>query len=39
MKLEQSHKDILANFRAGKLEQADLDKLAEIAADIAPQFK
>jgi hypothetical protein len=39
MKMEQSHSDILDNFKAGKLEQADLDKLAEIAAEIAPQFK
>ncbi len=39
MKMEQSHSDILDNFRAGKLEQADLEKLAEIAGEIAPQFK
>lgn len=39
LKMEQSHADILANLRAGKLEETDLVALAKIAGEIAPQFK
>jgi F-type H+-transporting ATPase subunit alpha len=39
MKMEQSHSDILDNFRAGKLEKDDLEAMTKVAAEIAPQFK
>ena len=32
------HKDVLANFKAGKLEGSDLDKVEALAKEIAPQF-
>ncbi len=39
MALDARHKDILANFRKGKLDDADLAKLKELAAEIANQVK
>jgi F-type H+-transporting ATPase subunit alpha len=39
MRMEQSHADVLANFKAGKLEKADLELITKVAAEIAPQFK
>ncbi|MCB0653773.1 MAG: F0F1 ATP synthase subunit alpha [Saprospiraceae bacterium] len=39
LKMEKSHADILANFRAGKLEEADLAAMTKVAEEIAPQFK
>lgn len=37
--LDARHKDILENFRKGKLENADLDKLKTLAAEISTQLK
>lgn len=37
--LETRHKDILENFRKGKLEDADLAKVKELAAEITKQVK
>ena len=37
--LKNNHKDILDNFKAGKLNPEDTSKLEEIAADLAKQFK
>ncbi len=39
MALDARHKDILENFRKGKLENADLDKLKTLAAEISTQLK
>ncbi len=37
--LDTRHKDILENFRKGKLENADLAKIKELAAEITQQVK
>lgn len=37
--MEQKHKSVLENFRAGKLEEADLEIVRELAQELAPQFK
>ena len=37
--LNSNHKDMLANFKAGKLNPEDTSKLEEIAADLAKQYK
>ena len=37
--LDARHKDILENFRNGKLDNADLDKLKSLAAEISNQVK
>lgn len=37
--LEQSHPEILENFKAGKLEKEDTDRLRTLAADLAKQYK
>ena len=37
--LEQAHPQILENFRKGKLEDADLDVVKKLAADITGQYK
>ena len=39
LKLEQNHPDVLANFRKGKYENADLAKVEAVANEIAPEFK
>ena len=39
MALDARHKDMLENFRNGKLLDTDLAKLKELAADIANQVK
>jgi F-type H+/Na+-transporting ATPase subunit alpha len=39
LQLERRHKDVLENFRKGKLENADLDKVKKLAAELAAQFK
>ncbi len=37
--MEQKHKPVLENFRAGKLEEADLEIVRELAQELAPQFR
>lgn len=37
--LDASHKDLLENFRKGKLDNADLDTLKKVAGEIAKQVK
>lgn len=37
--LDANHKGMLENFRKGKLENADLDTLKKVAADVARQVK
>ncbi|MCL4128297.1 UNVERIFIED_CONTAM: hypothetical protein GTU68_025361 [Idotea baltica] len=37
--LKNNHKEMLNNFKAGKLNPEDTSKLEEIAADLAKQFK
>ncbi len=37
--LDQRHRDVLDNFRAGKLEPADLAKVEALAAELAVQYK
>jgi F-type H+/Na+-transporting ATPase subunit alpha len=37
--LERNHKDVLANFKAGKLEQEDLKILENLAKEMSAQFK
>ena len=39
LKLEQNHPDVLANFRKGKYENADLAKVEAVANEIATEFK
>jgi F-type H+-transporting ATPase subunit alpha len=39
LKLETRHPEILNNFRAGKLVDADLDKVKALVQEIAPEFK
>ncbi|MEN9611071.1 MAG: hypothetical protein RLZZ628_1885 [Bacteroidota bacterium] len=39
LQLERRHKDVLENFRKGRLENADLDKVKKLAAELAAQFK
>ena len=39
MKMEQDHADILEEFRKGKLEDASLAKMKELAADLAGQYR
>ena len=36
--LEQSHKDVLESFRAGKLNEEALETVRRVAAELAPQF-
>ncbi len=38
MTMDKSHADILANFKAGKYEKADLKVLEGVIAEIVPQF-
>jgi len=38
VQMASRHKDVLANFKAGKLESADLQKVEALANEIAPQF-
>ena len=37
--LEARHKDVLANFRAGKLEDKDLDTVEALCKEVVAQFK
>jgi F-type H+-transporting ATPase subunit alpha len=37
--MERKHQDVLDNFRAGKLEKEDLQKVEALAKELAPQFK
>jgi F-type H+-transporting ATPase subunit alpha len=39
MRMEQSHPEILEEFRKGKLEDASLAKMKELALDLAKQYK
>jgi F-type H+-transporting ATPase subunit alpha len=39
MRMEQGHPEILEEFRKGKLEDASLAKMKEMALDLAKQYK
>ena len=39
LNLEQRHKEVLENFRKGKYDDADLQKVEALAKELSAQFK